>query len=124
MADAAVLSPPRVLPGRPTAAATVSAASWVSRVVMFGATSIVVGVLWDISWHRTIGRDTFWTPAHLAIYLGGTLGGLTAAWLIFHATFRAPAAERGASVRLLGFRGPLGAWVAAWGGLAMLTSAP
>src|SRR2546422_9886753 len=23
------------------------------------------------SWHRSIGRDTFWTPAHLAIYLAG-----------------------------------------------------
>ena len=23
-----------------------------------GATSIVVGLLWDISWHRSIGRDT------------------------------------------------------------------
>ena len=38
-----------------------------------GATSIVVGLLWDISWHRSIGRDTFWTPAHMAIYLGGLL---------------------------------------------------
>ena len=46
-------------------------------VVIAGATSIILGVLWDISWHRTIGRDTFWTPAHMAIYLGGVLGGLT-----------------------------------------------
>jgi hypothetical protein len=30
-------------------------------------TSIVFGLYWDISWHMTIGRDTFWTPAHLAI---------------------------------------------------------
>lgn len=123
MADAAVLSPPQMLPIQPVAVSA-SAAAWVSRVVMLGATSIVLGVLWDISWHRTIGRDTFWSPPHLAIYLGGTLGGLTAAWLIFQATFRASAAERGASVRVLGFRGPLGAWVTAWGGLAMLTSAP
>lgn len=123
MAEAAVLIPPPALPAAPTAARA-PVTSWVSRIVMFGATSIVVGVLWDISWHRTIGRDTFWTPAHLAIYLGGTLGGLTAAWLILYATFRAPAAERGAYVRVLGCRGPLGAWVTAWGGLAMLTSAP
>lgn len=123
MADAAVLSAPQALSAAP-AVAPASVTSWVSRVVMFGATSIVLGVLWDISWHRTIGRDTFWTPAHLAIYLGGTLGGLTAAWLIFHATFRVPAAQHASYVRVLGCRGPLGAWVTAWGGLAMLTSAP
>ena len=98
--------------------------SWVGRVVVFGATSIVLGVFWDISWHRTIGRDTFWTPAHLAIYLGGILGGLMAAWLILGTTFRGSAAEKSAAVGLWGFRGPLGAWVCAWGALAMLTSAP
>lgn len=101
-----------------------SAASWTSRIVVFGATSIVLGVIWDISWHRTIGRDTFWTPAHLAIYLGGLLGGLTAGWLILWTTFRGSVAERERAVRLWGFRGPLGAWVCVWGSLAMLTSAP
>ena len=98
--------------------------SWASRVVMFGATSIVIGVLWDISWHRTIGRDTFWTPAHLAIYLGGLLGGLTAAWLIARTTWLASETERAGAVGIWGLRGPLGAWVCAWGSLAMLTSAP
>lgn len=96
---------------------------WASRVVVLGATSIVVGILWDISWHRTIGRDTFWTPAHLAIYLGGILGGLTAALLIFRSTFSA-SPDREATVRIWGFRGPMGAWVCAWGALAMITSAP
>ena len=36
----------------------------------FGAlavTSASIGGAWDVSWHRSIGRDTFWTPAHLAI---------------------------------------------------------
>src|SRR2546427_2683244 len=44
---------------------------WYVAAVVIAATSAVVGVMWDISWHRSIGRDTFWTPAHLAIYLGG-----------------------------------------------------
>jgi hypothetical protein len=91
---------------------------------MFGATAIVVGILWDISWHRTIGRDTFWTPAHLAIQLGGLLGGLTAGWLVLRTTFFASAAEKAGAVRLWGFYGPLGAWVTIWGCIAMLTSAP
>src|SRR5213592_2760687 len=44
---------------------------WYVVAVVLAATSAIVGVIWDISWHRTIGRDTFWTPAHLAIYLAG-----------------------------------------------------
>ncbi|MCA1580667.1 MAG: hypothetical protein LC796_04600 [Acidobacteria bacterium] len=87
------------------------------------ATSIVVGILWDISWHRSVGRDTFWTPAHMAIYLGGALAGVSAAWLVWNATFgQAPA--RAASVAIGPLRGPLGAWVLAWGAAAMIASAP
>ncbi len=101
-----------------------SGTSWTSRIVIAGAVSIIVGVLWDISWHRTIGRDTFWTPAHLAIYLGGLLGGLTAGWLVIRTTFFGTSADRAATVSLWKFHGPLGAWVSIWGSIAMLTSAP
>ena len=100
------------------------ATSWVSRIVMLGATSIVIGILWDISWHRTIGRDTFWTPAHIAIQLGGLLAGLTAGWLVLRTTFFGTTQEKAGAVKLWGFRAPLGAWVTIWGCLAMLTSAP
>ncbi len=106
------------------AAAAPATTSWQSRIVTLGAASIITGVLWDISWHRTIGRDTFWTPAHMAIYLGGVLGGLTAAWLVLRTTFWGSESDRAGSVRLWGFHGPLGAWVSIWGCLAMLTSAP
>src|SRR5260221_11165782 len=85
--------------------------SWQSRIVIVGATSIVIGILWDISWHRAIGRDTFWTPAHLAIYLGGLLGGMTAGWLIFRTTFFGTPTGKAGAVHLWGMRGPFGAWV-------------
>ncbi len=84
----------------------------------------MIGVLWDISWHRSIGRDTFWTPAHLAIYLGGALAGGSCGWLVLRTTFAGTPEERTAGVRFWGFRGPLGAWLCIWGTLAMLTSAP
>ncbi len=90
---------------------------------VLASTSIVVGILWDISWHRSIGRDTFWTPAHLAIYTGGILAGLSAAALVWNATFADPRA-RAASVRIGRLYGPLGAWVLAWGSAAMVASAP
>jgi len=101
-----------------------TALPWFCYLVVAGATSIVIGILWDISWHRTIGRDTFWTPAHLAIYLGGLLGGLTGGWLVLKTTWAGTPGERAGAVSCWGFAGPLGAWVCIWGSLAMLTSAP
>jgi hypothetical protein len=104
--------------GEPT-----STCSSTARAALAGGTSIVIGILWDISWHRTIGRDTFWTPAHMAIYLGGLVAGLTCGWLVLRETFLSTTAAR-SSVWVFGLPGPLGAWVTIWGTLAMLTSAP
>jgi hypothetical protein len=101
-----------------------AALPWYLVSLLLGSTSIVVGLLWDISWHMSIGRDTFWTPAHMAIYLGGVLAGLSGGWLALRTTFRGTPEERGVAVRFWGFRAPLGAWVAIWGALAMITSAP
>src|SRR5204862_3828296 len=93
---------------QPARTGTVSTAA---RTVLLGGTFIAIGILWDISWHRTIGRDTFWTPAHMAIYLGGMFGGLTCGWLVLRMTFFASLEEQQGAVRLWGFRGPLGAWL-------------
>jgi hypothetical protein len=103
---------------------TSTALPWAIYAVLFASASVVLGVIWDISWHRTIGRDTFWTPAHLAIYLGGVVSGLTCGWLAIHTTFAGSPEERAAAVRFWGFRAPFGAWVSIWGAIAMLTSAP
>ena len=97
---------------------------WFLYAVLFASTSVIVGVIWDISWHRTIGRDTFWTPAHLAIYLGGIVAGLTCGWIALTTTFGATPDVTMPTVRFWGFRAPLGAWVCIWGAFAMLTSAP
>src|SRR5687767_5381505 len=101
-----------------------STVSWAIYAVLFASTSVVLGVIWDISWHRTIGRDTFWTPAHLGIYLGGIVSGLTCGWLALRTTFARSDADRAAAVRFWGFHAPFGAWVSIWGAIAMLTSAP
>jgi hypothetical protein len=106
------------------ASPTDPALSRLLAAAVVGATSICVGLLWDISWHASIGRDTFWTPAHLAIYLGGLLCGLSAGWEALATTFGGTPQRRAATVRFWGFRAPLGAWVAIWGALAMITSAP
>lgn len=98
--------------------------AWLTYAVLFAATSAVVGVIWDISWHRTIGRDSFLTPAHLAIYLSGIVAGLSCGWLVLRTTFFGTPEARAAGVRFWGFRGPLGAWMCIWGAIAMITSAP
>jgi len=91
----------------------------------FAATiSAVIGGVWDISWHKSIGRDSFWTPAHMMIYLCGVLAGLGSAYLILSTTWNQRAPLRDTSVTMWGFRGPLGAFIGAWGGMAMLVSAP
>jgi hypothetical protein len=97
---------------------------WPGLLLAFAATCITVGIMWDISWHQTIGRDTFWTPAHMTIYLGGVLGGCIGGWLAVRCTFLGGPEERAASVQVLGARAPLGAWLAIWGALAMVTSGP
>ena len=94
---------------------------WVSALAV---TSAYVGGYWDISWHRSIGRDTFWSAPHMAIYACGVLAGISSGYLIFRATFGRDAALRNESVRIWGLSGPLGAFIAAWGGFAMLASAP
>jgi hypothetical protein len=109
---------------RPRARTLPLALPWPLAATVFAATSIIVGLIWDISWHISIGRDTFWTPAHMGIYLGGTLAGLANGALILHTTFRGSAEARARSVRFWGLRGPLGAYVSVWGAGAMLTSAP
>jgi|GEM_PF-115833 len=98
--------------------------SWLSWAGLTAALSIAVGIYWDISWHESIGRDTFWTPAHLLVQFGALLAGTVAAGVIFRTTFASTSPVRSSSVNVLGFRGPLGAFVFAWGALAMLTSAP
>lgn len=96
---------------------------WYIWCSVLAVTSAVVGGYWDISWHRSIGRDTFWTPAHIAIYLCGVLAGVSCLYLILSLTF-GNASTKGSSVSIWGFKGPLGAFISAWGGVAMLTSAP
>jgi len=67
----------------------ISAASvpWYVWCGVIAVTSASIGGAWDVSWHRSIGRDSFWTPAHMAIYACGVLAAVFCAYLIFATTF-------------------------------------
>ncbi|HKD06416.1 MAG TPA: hypothetical protein VKB79_10990 [Bryobacteraceae bacterium] len=100
-----------------------TAIPWYIWLSVIGVTSAMIGGHWDISWHRSIGRDTFWTAPHLAIQLCGIIAGITCGYLILATTF-GNSSLRAASVGVLGFRAPIGAFITAWGGFTMIVSAP
>jgi hypothetical protein len=97
---------------------------WYIWCNVIAVSSSVIGGVWDISWHESVGRDTFWTPAHMLIYLCGVLSGLTCGYVILSTTFQKDSPLRDHSVSMWGFRGPLGAFVCSWGAVAMITSGP
>ena len=105
--------------------ATVAVSSrWHAYTAVFAAACVMIGVYWDISWHMSIGRDSFWTPAHLLIQAGGLIAGISSGYVAIRTTFFGTDADRAAGVSFWGFRAPLGAWTCIWGCGAMLTSAP
>jgi len=97
---------------------------WPLYAVLFSSVAIVVGLIWDISWHRTVGRDTFWSPPHVLEQIAAIVAGSSCGWLVLQMTFAGRPVDQAAGVRFWGFRGPLGAWVCIWGTLMMIASAP
>jgi hypothetical protein len=92
---------------------------------VFSSFCVITGVIWDICWHMSIGRDGLLSPPHLIIYLGAIVSGLFSGYEILRATFWGNAAEKAKSVKIWGFfYSSLGALFCVWGALAMLTSAP
>ncbi len=93
--------------------------------VVFSSACIIVGLIWDIMWHMSIGRDGLFSPPHLVLYVGAVVAGLFSAYQILGLTFGQDRVTKSRSVRFWGvFYGSLGAMFCAWGALAILTSAP
>lgn len=101
-----------------------SGVPWPLYATLFASAAIVVGLIWDISWHRTIGRDTFWSPPHVLEQVAALAAGVSCGWLVLRATFGGDIGARQSAVRVWGFYGPLGAWICIWGTAMMIASAP
>ena len=85
----------------------------------------IVGILWDISWHRSIGRDKFLSPPHILIYLGAIFAGLFSGIQVLWNSFYRKEKAKTTLIRVWGiFYSSLGALFCIWGAIAMLTSAP
>jgi hypothetical protein len=107
-----------------SAADDAGAIPWTIWLAFIGVVTLTLGSIVDVSWHKSVGRDAFWTPGHTMMGFGGMLIGI-ATWCEILATTRAGAArKRESSVRVLGLYGPAGAVLATWGGVAMLASSP
>lgn len=109
---------------QPTGEVDDSGHALVLAALLFSSACIMVGLLWDISWHMSIGRDTLWSPPHVLEQIGASLAGISCGLLVLRTTFAGSAPQRSRAVRFWGFRGPLGAWVATWGAFAMIFSVP
>lgn len=93
--------------------------------VTLASLCVIIGIIWDISWHTTIGRDTFLSPPHILIYAGAIFGGLFSGIQVLWNTFTASPQTKKTLVRVWGvFYSSLGALFCIWGAVAMLTSAP
>lgn len=93
--------------------------------VVFSSFCVVMGLLWDIMWHMSIGRDGLFAPPHVVIYVGAVVAGLFSAYQILNLTLTRNHPGRLEAVPFWGvFYGPLGAMFCVWGALTMLTSAP
>lgn len=94
-------------------------------VVVLASLSIIVGLIWDISWHMSIGRDGLLSAPHLAIYLGGVTAGIFSGYRVLKITLAGTVYEKAKSIKFWGvFYGSLGNLFCIWGAIAMLTSAP
>jgi hypothetical protein len=93
--------------------------------VVFASFCITVGLIWDISWHTSIGRDGLFSPPHLATYLGAVTSGLFSGYYVLRLTFAGRKEEKQQSINFWKvFYGSLGALFCIWGAFTMITSAP
>jgi hypothetical protein len=93
--------------------------------VVFSSLCVITGLIWDICWHLSIGRDGLFSPPHLVIYVGAVVSGLFSGFEVLRNTFGASTHEKQKRVRIWGFfYSSLGALFCIWGALMMLTSAP
>jgi hypothetical protein len=80
------------------------------------------GAAWDVSWHRLIGRDTFWSAPHLFLYGGISLWGLASGVATVTATRGRPV--RGRELRIGPVRAELGLALVGVAATMVIASAP
>ncbi|MDQ2914212.1 MAG: hypothetical protein M3T56_13270 [Chloroflexota bacterium] len=89
---------------------------------LFGVALTWFGAAWDVSWHRLIGRDTFWSAPHLFLYGGISLWGLAS--LVATITAMRGRPVRGRELRIGPLRAELGLALLGIAAAMVIASAP
>jgi len=82
------------------------------------------GTQWDIQWHLTIGRDSFWIAPHVVTYSGVTILVLASFGVLAWTTLRGAGALQPRAIRVFGVTGTPGYQLAAWGMVLTVAAAP
>lgn len=86
---------------------------------------VIVGILWDIAWHMSIGRDGLFSAPHVVTYVGAAFAGIFSGYQVLKTSFWGNKLEKAKMVNFWGiFYSSLGGLFCIWGGIASLTSAP
>src|SRR5258708_25925541 len=87
MADTIPLGQPLQSRLNAQASARVESVPWPVWCMIAGITSSLIGGDWDISWHMSLGRDTFWTPSHIMNQVHCGRVGIACSYMILPAPF-------------------------------------
>ena len=86
--------------------------------LLASAALLTVGLIWDLSWDMSFGRDSFWSPPHVAVNAGGFAAAAVALWW----AIRVSRGGQAAAVSWGRVRMPVGAALVLWGSTAMLAA--
>ena len=111
---------------------TPSGERWLRRVaaatLLYLQFQGMLGLAWDIEWHRSVGRDAFLTPPHILLYTSVAISGMVCLGMVLLETMRyrrGVGVHDGNSVRVLSlFHAPLGFVVIGFGNLTTALAAP
>ena len=94
-------------------------------VSVIASMCVILGILWDIAWHMSIGRDGLFSAPHVVTYVGAATAGFFSGYQVLKTSFWGTLLEKGKMVNFWGiFYSSLGGLFCIWGGIASLTSAP
>src|SRR5437588_3294015 len=122
--DAVSIAPPLESPALASASENVVAIPWTIWLAFAGIVVFKAGSMVDFAWHKSVGRDAFFTPGHNMMAIGGFLGGVAGFCEILLSTRGGASRRRDASVRVLGLHGPAGAFLLVWASIAMIAGSP
>jgi hypothetical protein len=82
------------------------------------------GLGWDIRWHLSIGRDSFWIPPHLMTYAAVAMLAIVSLGVLALETWTARGARHPGTLSVAGLTGTRGFHLAWWGIALTILAAP